>query len=304
MPEGNCLSGPTLWWPALVIEGTDADSFAYSLSNLAEIIFPCLEAVRPRRVVEVGAFKATTTRDLLEWADQAGCSVTAVEPVPREELLELQRERPELELVKETSLDALRHIELGDSIILDGDHNHYTLTNELRLIDDRAERFPLVFLHDVAWPLARRDAYEAPDLIPEQHRQPLSRGVGLAPGESGVVDGGLYYSCVASREGGPRNGVLTAIEDFMSERSGLRLAVVPAFFGLGVLWPEDASWADGVKALVAPWDRNPMVQRLEENRIWHLIARLDLDHELDRERVGPPPGRRLSTLRRRLSGRA
>ena len=48
-----------------MIEGTDADSFAYSLSNFAEILFPCLEAVEPRSVVEVGAFKATTTRDLL-----------------------------------------------------------------------------------------------------------------------------------------------------------------------------------------------------------------------------------------------
>ena len=287
-----------------MIEGTDADSFAYSLSNLAEIIFPCLDAAGTRRVVEVGAFKATTTRDLLDWAEARGSKVTAVEPVPREELISLQRERPELELVQETSLDALRHIELGDAIILDGDHNYYTLSHELRLIDDRAERFPLIFLHDVAWPLARRDAYEDPDQVPEGDRQPHSRGVGLAPGNAGVVEGGLYYSCVASQEGGPRNGVLTAIEDFMSERAGLHLAVVPAFFGLGVLWPEDAPWAGDVEALVAPWDRNPMVQRLEDNRIWHLIARLDLDHELDAERAGAAPGRRLSTLRRRLSGRA
>jgi hypothetical protein len=287
-----------------VIEGTDADSFAYSLSNLAEIIFPCLEAVRARSVVEVGAFKATTTRDLLEWAEGTGCKVTAVEPAPREELISLQQERPELAVVQETSLDALRHIELGDAVILDGDHNYYTLSNELRLIDERAESFPLVFLHDVAWPLARRDAYEDPDQVPEQERQPLSRGVGLAPGEAGVVDGGLYYSCVASREGGARNGVLTAIEDFMAERSGLRLAVIPAFFGLGVLWPESAPWAEDVAALVAPWDRNPMVERLEENRIWHLIARLDLDHELDRERASSSKGGGLSALRRRLSGRA
>jgi hypothetical protein len=47
-----------------------------------------------------------------------------------------------------------------------------------------------------------------------------------------------------------------------------------------------------------------MVQRLEDNRIWHLIARLDLDHELDAERAGAAPARRLSTLRRRLSGGA
>jgi methyltransferase family protein len=301
-----------------LIEGSDADSFAYSLSNFAEILFPCLEAVEPRSIVEVGAFRGATTRDLLAWGEQRDCKVTAVEPTPPDELLELERERPELNLVRETSLEALPRIEPAEVIILDGDHNYYTTSRELQLIHDRAPgaRMPLVLLHDVGWPLARRDAYEAPEQIPEEHRQPMAHAVGLAPGEPGVVPGGLFYSNVAAREGGPRNGVMTAIEDFMSERAGLRLAVVHAFFGLGVIWHEDAAWAGEVEALLEPWDRNPILKRLEENRIWHLIARLDLDHELDEERERGRQGEqrsgsqanrmatRFSALRRRLSPRA
>jgi hypothetical protein len=267
-----------------VIEGSDADSFAYSLSNFAEIIFPCLEAAGARSVIEVGAFKATTTRDLLDWADGRDCKVVAVEPAPREEVIELQRERPELDLVTETSLEALSHVDPADAILLDGDHNYYTLSAELRLIEERADRLPLIFMHDAGWPLARRDAYEAPDQIPKKHRQKLARGVGLVPGNPGTVRGGLYYECVAKREGGPANGVLTAIEDFMAERDGLRLAIVPAFFGLGVLWSEDAPWAEQVGRHLERWDRDPVLGRLEENRILQLIARLDLDLALDEER--------------------
>lgn len=301
-----------------MIEGSDADSFAYSLSNFAEILFPCLEAVEPRSMIEVGAFRGVTTRDLLAWGEQRDCRVTAIEPAPPAELLELEKERPELTLIRETSLEALPNIELGEAIILDGDHNYFTTSRELQIIGDRAPgaAMPLVLLHDVGWPLARRDAYEAPELIPEEHRQPLAHAVGLAPGEPGVVTGGLFYSNVAAREGGPRNGVMTAIEDFMRGREGLRLAVIHAFFGLGVIWHEGAPWAARVEALLEPWNNNPILKRLEENRIWHLIARLDLDHELDEERerarMEERPedsqagriGTRLAALRRRLNSRA
>ena len=61
--------------------------------------------------------------------------------------------------------------------------------------------------------------------------------------------------------------MLTAIEDFVAERERLRLVVLPIFFGLGVLWHLDAPWSDAVAAILDPWDRNPLLQRLEENRI-------------------------------------
>jgi sugar (pentulose or hexulose) kinase len=66
--------------------------------------------------------------------------------------------------------------------------------------------------------------------------------------------------------------VLTAVEDFVSAGDGLRLAIVPAFFGLGVVWHRDAPWADAVAAAIGPWDRNPLLERMEANRVFHLAS--------------------------------
>jgi hypothetical protein len=48
--------------------------------------------------------------------------------------------------------------------------------------------------------------------------------------------------------------------------------VVPAFFGLGALWHASAPWADGVTALLEPWNGNSLLAALEENRVAHLAG--------------------------------
>jgi hypothetical protein len=261
----------------------------YSLVSLAEILFPCLEAVAARLVLEIGAYRGELTRELLAWAAAEGARVTAVDPDPQAELLELGEQHPELELVVETSHDALLHLSLPDAVILDGDHNYYTLSEELRLIGEKAPGadLPLLMAHDVGWPHARRDTYCAPERIPEEHRQPLARDVALAPWEPGVAAGGIPFKWAAEREGGPRNGVRTALEDFVGERQGLRLAIVPAFFGFGVLWHEGAPWANAVASVVEPWDRNPLLERLEAHRVAHLSTQLTQAGELEdaRDRI-------------------
>ena len=53
-------------------------------------------------------------------------------------------------------------MELPDAMIIDGDHNYYTVSEELAgsVSAARAARYmPLLLLHDVGWPHARRDAY-------------------------------------------------------------------------------------------------------------------------------------------------
>jgi hypothetical protein len=66
--------------------------------------------------------------------------------------------------------------------------------------------------------------------------------------------------------------VLTAVEDFVQAREGLRLAIVPTFFGLGVVWPEDAPWAKTIEEFLAPYDRHPVLERMENNRVLHLAS--------------------------------
>jgi hypothetical protein len=243
------------------------------MRNHAELMIPCLETVGARSIVEVGAFAGDLTSLLLDWAAGAGARVSAVDPSPEGDLLRLEREHADLELIRETSLEALPEIPLPDVVIIDGDHNYYTVSEELRLIGERAEEadLPLLLFHDVGWPHGRRDDYFDPELIPEEYRQPIAgNGGGLFPGDPGLRPGGVPYPRSAASEGGPRNGVLTAVEDFVSERDDLRLAVVPAFFGFGAVWRRDAPWADDLAEFLDPWNRNSWLERLEANRVFHI----------------------------------
>ena len=262
---------------------TNPDEAGYSLGNFYEIWAACFEAAGVRSVIEVGAERGRLTQELLKWAAPGGAKVTAIEPAPISDLLELVDEHPELEVVEETSLEALEHLPISDAVVLDGDHNYFTLSNELRLIAERAPdgRMPLLVFHDVCWPLARRDQYAAPDRIPEEHRHPYGEDIKLVPGNEGTAERGLPFEWGALEEGGPRNGVMTAIEDFMVEHDGLRLAVIPIFFGCGLLWPEDAPWSDEVAEITVTWDRNPILKRIETARLTQLVQRHSREQEID-----------------------
>jgi hypothetical protein len=252
----------------------DPARWGASLSQAGEILLACLDAVRARSVVEVGAFAGDLTRVLVDWAGAAGASVAAVDPAPRDSLTALARDRAGLELIEETSLEALARIELPDVVVIDGDHNYWTVTQELRVIAERSAGpgLPLLLFHDVCWPHGRRDDYFDAAQIPEEHRHPVAGDAGgLFPGEEGVrPGGGLPYPRSAAREGGPRNGVLTAVEDFVEAHEGLRLAVVPVFFGVGAVWDRDAPWAEELARVLDALDRNPVLERLEANRVHHI----------------------------------
>ena len=75
--------------------------------------------------------------------------------------------------------------------------------------------------------------------------------------------------------------MVTAIEDFMDEQEGLRFAIIPLFFGCGLLWPESAPWADEIAEIVDPYDRNPILERVEKARVIQLIRRHSREQEID-----------------------
>lgn len=281
----------------------DPDGWGHSLANLAELLVGCLDAAGARSVMEVGAYAGDLTQLLLEWAAQRDATVTAVDPAPQAALARLERERPDLHLIREPSIEALQRAELPDAIVVDGDHNYWTVSEELRIIGQRApDTLPLLLFHDVSWPHARRDAYYTPDTIPDEHRQPTVPNGGLAPDEPGTRPGGLPYPWPAVREGGARNGVLTAIEDFVAGRDGVRLVVVNAFFGFGAVWSLDAPYAAALAELLDPWDRNPLLARLEDNRV-HLLARMH-EHQVHATVGERRNARTDATLRRLLDSRS
>jgi SAM-dependent methyltransferase len=257
----------------------DPARWGASLAQSAELLLGCLDAVGARSVVEVGAFAGDLTRMLVAWGAERGAAVTAVDPAPQQDLVELKRATERLDLIRKPSLDALRDIPMPDAIVIDGDHNYFTVRAELQLIRERAAgaALPLLLFHDVCWPHGRRDDYHDAGAIPPDARHPVAGdGGGLFPGDPGLREGGLPYPRSAAREGGPRNGVLTAIEDFVAEGERLRLVVVPVFFGLGAVWELDSPWSAALAGILEAWDRHPVLERLEANRVLHIAQEFEL----------------------------
>ncbi len=254
--------------------GSDPGQWGASLINNGELLTACLDIASPRSVIEIGAYAGDVSTFLLKWAEPSGARLWAVDPSPQDELVALADERPDLQLVQETSHQALRQLPRADAYVIDGDHNYYTVSEELRLIAAGAGQdvLPLLLLHDVGWPHGRRDDYFAPEQIPEDFRQPTVEGGGLFPGIAEPQRGGLPYKFPAVKPGGPRNGVLTAVEDFVGEHTALSLAILPAFFGLAVVWSRDAPYSEQLVQLLGPLDRHPIIERLEANRTFHLAA--------------------------------
>jgi hypothetical protein len=271
-----------------------ADLLLHSLSEFRELLFECLNVVRPQTVVEVGAEEGAFTRDLVDWAKKDDATVVAIDPAPAVAFVEEAGSYPDiLRIVQQTSLEALPELRSAQAFFLDGDHNYGTVLAELEIIAPKDRQEPcFVVLHDVGWPSGRRDQYYSPDSLPVDWLHDHTYEEGVVVGNSGTVPGGFKGAgqfAVAKVEGGPRNGVLTAVEDFLEGRDDLRYAQVPCIFGLGLLWSADAPWSEDLARLVSPYDANPLIDRLERNRLDLYLTVLDLQQNavefFDREKA-------------------
>ncbi len=209
-------------------------------------IEPLLDAAGARTVVEVGAEQGRTTRPLLVRAARVGGVVHAIDPAPRLDVSRWELEHGRhLQFHRARSVDVLGDLPGLDAALIDGDHNWHTVHSELTLLARRADTdgaaLPLIVAHDAGWPYGRRDMYYDPQALPDTARQDAARA-GIRPGVSELSEGGInatYWN--ATREGGPRNGVLTALEDFAGERAGVdpcELLTIPGWHGLAVLASE------------------------------------------------------------------
>lgn len=209
-----------------------------------EILFPVLSELQPDAVVEIGSESGKTTRLLIECARMYGGSVISIDPAPRFDAESWQRDYgPSFKFMRGRSLDAIPLLDRCGAVLIDGDHNWYTVYHELTAIEERATilglPMPLIFLHDIGWPYGRRDLYYDPDIIPVAYRHPNARR-GIHPASSDLVDRGGINAHLhnAAHEGGPRNGVLSAIEDYLERTTQpFDFVRIPAAFGLGILIP-------------------------------------------------------------------
>ena len=244
-----------------------------SLADLAEIIIECLNISGARSVMEIGAEYGDFTAVLGAWAAGTSASIISIEPEPSDRLLSVVDRSPSVRLIAGRSPEVLSQLDTCDAYIVDGDHNYYTVSRELRAIvapQEDAKNPPLLVLHDVAWPWGRRDTYYVPDALPKSEINPFTFDGGLLPGISEVVPFGIVNAgawAMATTEGGARNGVQTAVDDFLLTEGRYGYFKVPVIFGLGILYPKSAPYRQQLETFVSALNENPVLERLEQNRL-------------------------------------
>ncbi|MDQ2726609.1 MAG: class I SAM-dependent methyltransferase [Actinomycetota bacterium] len=264
----------------------DDPPLLYSLHEFREIIFSCFDAAGATTVVEIGAEAGGFTGELATWTSERGGHLTSIDPAPSPAVRDfIAGVGDGADLVEDMSIPALGTLPPADAYLLDGDHNYHTVSHELELIDATtagAGAFPLLILQDVSWPAGVRDQYYDPSTIPAEALHPYSHG-GVVPWAvetgTGGFRGGSEFAFARS-EGGPRNGVGTALKDFLAEHPAYEVLYVPAVFGLAVVYPSAAPWAGELAQRIQPFDDHPLLRRLEANRIWLYLKVIDLQDRL------------------------
>lgn len=273
-----------------------------SMVNYLPLLGPLLDQLDPKRVVEIGADRGTTTAALADWCRAGGRSLTVVDPVPPAGV----SDDATVTVVAQRSLDYLPDAEPAQVYLIDGDHNHATVTAELAAIHagTPATDTCLVVLHDVSWPWGRRDmTYDrrpaepaaaadpaAPDRSPTD---PGATGAGSAGASPGTPDARAGEPAVAGAavvslhrdsaiglvtEGyrvlaptGRPQGVLTAVEQFLDAHPDWQFCAMPSMYGLGLLWhPGDAGrlLREEYQRLADTFTRwEPFLATLEFNRL-------------------------------------
>lgn len=269
--------------------GTE-DLLLASMAFFQPVLDSLLKSLEPSSLCEIGIDKGRFTKYLVFFCKEQGCHYTGIDPAIN--TLGFSNVGSEgFQFFEQKSGDVLPDLPPKDVYIIDGDHNYHTVKEEIRLIFRHSEHRPVLLFHDTAWPFARRDLYYDPAGIPKEKRHPHSLEEGPWPGKDGLEKDGFCATesvGIAKAEGTPCNGVLTAIEDSISQNlvpGGYALATVPIAFGLSILFPErdvpDAT-RDEIQKLEASSEvLSPLLSPMESNRIRLGLKLLALSEKFD-----------------------
>lgn len=253
----------------------------HSLTLFSEVIGRVFTAAKPQVVVEVGVESGGASSIYL---DHGADAVYCIEPVPTEQMRKSLAQHPNLHLVEGFSPGILADIPLGDVYVIDGDHNYATVRGELDWILANAPD-AIVILHDLLWPWGRRDLYYKASALPggDVHDNGDDGPTVWHDDVTAAGFVGLGQFTAAVEAGGERNGVLTAVEDALAEQpaDAYELALVPAVFGLGVIYPTaDINKAVKLRSVLEPYNGSPLLAAMENNRIALYTRVLAMQYEM------------------------
>ena len=263
------------------------DLLLHSLINFTSLFSEVFDVVAPKAICEIGVESGRFSRFLLDYCARRNVRYSGVDT--NEASFAAHDGYPDAARYVMSSLRFLQGKRLyHDLFILDGDHNYYTVCQELKGISRIAalakRQFPVVFVHDTGWPCAFRDVYYAPNSLPPRHVHPFSYGGVTINTPQVLPDGGFRGEgawAVGKQHGGPRNGVKQAVLDVVAaSEEPLEAFFIPAIFGLAVIYaPSQCApeVREGMETALAPWRKlAPFLALMEYNRLQLYLKVIEL----------------------------
>ncbi|MGB9980379.1 class I SAM-dependent methyltransferase, partial [Methanobacterium sp.] len=100
------------------------------------LILPIIKNSKANYIVEVGSDTGINTKNILKYCVKYNAHMAAIDPFPKFDVDEFKSiYGDKFEIYTELSLYRLPLLENYDVILLDGDHNWYTVYNELKIIE-------------------------------------------------------------------------------------------------------------------------------------------------------------------------
>ena len=188
-----------------------------------DIIPIILNRFKVKNIVISGLGEESTVNQILNYCDSNDASYVAID----------SKNTFEKEFIQDYTLNVLPNLGGYGAIFLNDDPNWYTVYNELNIIRENNDEFPLVFICHNVFPHKRRDSYINPDIVPTEFRKEYSKK--FKYGDVFIID--EFYHAID--ENTLKNGVLTAIEDFIGENKSIGIMNIKLLNGITILYPKN-----------------------------------------------------------------
>ena len=137
----------------------------------------------------------------------------------------------EKNFVMANTLDILHKLKDYGAIFINDDPNWYTVFNELNIITEKNDEFPLVFICHNIFPHKNQDSYINPNIIPPIFRNEYDKKLFLDD-ETIIVD--AFYHAIHKNTS--KNGVSEAINDFLVENQNVSVMDIGLVEGIMILY--------------------------------------------------------------------
>lgn len=267
---------------------------AQRAENICSMVNFCTEAkqilqhLQVSRIVEIGCEAGLNSSALLSYVNEHNIKLDTVDPADIVFPFDIAEEK-NFTFHKGTSTLFLDSSMKYEVIFMDGDHNYETVYADLNKIHAKRSEsgVKVIFMHDISWPWARRDIYYNLEAV--KNPLPNSDSLRISPYQSEQDSVGLPPNsyAVALEDGGKKNGVLTAVEDFIETcNSSWVLKRFPVLYGIGVLYCVDNLDSKELQGLETELEslgkHQDLLSIMEVNRIENLCLIEDLRREIER----------------------